>query len=56
MAMSDEDRAKFKADLDARWSALPADQKAALQAKVQAFMAARRAAMENGGGDGAKPQ
>jgi hypothetical protein len=55
MAMSDEDRAKFKADLDVRWNALPADQKTALQAKVQAFMAARRAAKENGGGD-AKPQ
>jgi hypothetical protein len=54
MAMSDDDRAKFKADLDTRWNALPADQKTALQAKVQAFMA-RRAAMENGGGD-AKPQ
>ncbi|HUO97436.1 MAG TPA: hypothetical protein VMU01_02140 [Rhizomicrobium sp.] len=49
MAMSDEDRAKFKADLDARWNALPADQKAALQAKVQAFIAARRAAMGSGG-------
>jgi hypothetical protein len=56
MAMSDEDRAKFKADLDARWNALPADQKAALQAKVQAFMAARRAAMGSGGEGGPAPQ
>jgi len=57
MAMSDEDRAKFKADLDARWNALPADQKTALQAKVQAFMAARRAARENGSeGGGGNPQ
>ena len=55
MAMSDEDRAKFKADLDARWNALPAAQKSALQAKVQAFMAARRAAMGNGG-EGSAPQ
>jgi len=56
MAMSDEDRAKFKADLDARWAALPADQKAALQAKVQAFMAARRAARGNDGEGGAPAQ
>jgi hypothetical protein len=56
MAMSDEDRAKFKADLDARWNALPADQNAALQAKVLAFMGARRAARENGEGGGASPQ
>jgi opacity protein-like surface antigen len=41
MAMSDADRAKFKADLDARWAAMPADQKASLTAKVQAFMASR---------------
>ena len=47
MAMSDADRAKFKADLDARWAALPADQKASITAKVQAFMAARQA---GGGG------
>ncbi|HEY4942005.1 MAG TPA: hypothetical protein VII56_11320 [Rhizomicrobium sp.] len=43
MAMSDADRAKFKADLDTRWNALPADQKASITAKVQAFMAARQA-------------
>ena len=40
MAMSDADRAKFKADLDARWNALPADQKTAMTAKMKAFMAA----------------
>ena len=40
MAMSDSDRAKFKADLDLRWSALTADQKADMTAKMQAFMAA----------------
>ena len=43
MAMSDADRAKFKADLDARWAALPADRKAAIPARIQAFMAARMA-------------
>jgi hypothetical protein len=39
MAMSDSDRAKFKANLDTRWNALPADQRAAMLAKMQAFMA-----------------
>ena len=39
MAMSDTDRAKFKADLDSRWNALPADQKAAMTAQMQAHMA-----------------
>ena len=47
MAMSDDDRLKFKSDLDARWSALPADQKAAMTAKMQAFMASRH----SGGGE-----
>ena len=46
MAMSDTDRAKMKADLDARWAALPADQKASITAKMEAF----RAAHANGGG------
>lgn len=49
MAMSDADKAKFKADLDTRWNALSADQKAAITAKFQAFMAARQA---GGGGAG----
>jgi hypothetical protein len=40
MAMSEGDRAKFKADLDTRWAALPADQKAQITAMVQARMAA----------------
>jgi hypothetical protein len=40
-AMTDSDRAKFKADLDARWNSLPEDQKAAMMAKMQALMAAR---------------
>jgi hypothetical protein len=39
MAMSDTDRAKFKADLASRWNALPADQKAAMTAQMQAHMA-----------------
>jgi hypothetical protein len=43
MAMSDADRAKFKADLDSRWNALSADQKAALTAKMQDLSAARHA-------------
>ncbi|MEI9993399.1 MAG: hypothetical protein WDM91_02295 [Rhizomicrobium sp.] len=42
MAMSDTDRAKYKADLDARWNALPADQKGAIKAKVEAFMASHQ--------------
>jgi len=41
MAMSDSDRAKFKSDLDERWSALSVDQKAAMTARMQAFMAER---------------
>ncbi|MEI9885050.1 MAG: hypothetical protein WDN08_00905 [Rhizomicrobium sp.] len=48
MAMSEADRAKMKADLAARWAALPADQKAALTAQMEA----RRAARANGGGTG----
>ncbi len=39
MAMTDTDRAKFKADLDSRWNALSADQKADMTAKMQAFRA-----------------
>jgi hypothetical protein len=39
MAMSDSVRAKFKANLDTRWNALPAEQKAAMLAKMQAFLA-----------------
>ena len=38
-AMSEADRSKFKANLDARWNALPADQKAEMTAKMQAFRA-----------------
>jgi hypothetical protein len=41
MAMSDADRAKFKADLNARWNALTAEQKADMTAKIEAFRAAR---------------
>lgn len=43
MAMSDADRAKFKADLAARWDALPADQKAEMSAKMVAFRSAHGA-------------
>jgi GH25 family lysozyme M1 (1,4-beta-N-acetylmuramidase) len=43
MAMSEADRSKMKADLDARWNALPADQKADMTAKMQAFRAAHEA-------------
>jgi len=39
MAMSEADRSKFKADLDARWNALPPDQKADMTAKMQALRA-----------------
>jgi len=43
MSMSDSDRSKFKADLDSRWNALPADQKTAMMAKMKELMQARRA-------------
>lgn len=43
MSMSEADRTNFKADLDARWNALPAGQKTAMTAKMQSFMAARQA-------------
>jgi hypothetical protein len=49
MAMSDADRAKFKADLDKRWAALTPAQQADIKSKVDAFRAARRG---NGGGYG----
>ena len=39
-AMSDNDKAKMKADLDARWAAMTPAQKADLKAKVDAFRAA----------------
>ncbi len=48
MAMSDADRTKYKAGLDARWAALPPDQKAAIQQRMQDFMAKR--AQGDGGG------
>ncbi len=48
MAMSDSDRAKFKADLDKRWAALTPAQQADMKAKMDAFRAARM----NGQGDG----
>jgi len=41
IAMSDSDRAKFKSDLDQRWNDLSVDQKAAMTARMQAFLAAR---------------
>ena len=40
MAMSPADRAAFKADLDTRWAALPADRKAMIAERTQARMAA----------------
>ena len=49
MAMSDTDRAKFKADLDKRWAALSPAQQADIKTKMEAFRAARQA---NGGGYG----
>jgi len=42
MGMSDGDRAKFKADLDTRWAALPDAEKTAIKAMVQARMAAHQ--------------
>jgi hypothetical protein len=41
MAMSDGDRTKYKSELDTRWAALPPDQKAAIQQRMQDFMAKR---------------
>lgn len=49
MAMSETDRAKLKADLAARWAALPDAQKANIKARVEAFMAARRANRDGSG-------
>jgi len=49
MAMSDGDRAKFKADLGKRWAALTPAQQADIKTKVEAFRAARQA---HGGGYG----
>ncbi len=46
MAMSEADRAKFKADLDKRWAALTPAQQADIKTKVDAF----RAAHAHGGG------
>jgi hypothetical protein len=43
IAMSESDRAKFKSDLDGRWNALPADQKAAMTTKMEALRASRHA-------------
>src|SRR5690242_4443506 len=48
MAMSEADRAKFKADLDKRWAALTPAEQADLKAKRDAFLAAR----QNGHGGG----
>jgi len=39
MAMSDAEKQKFAADLQARWNALPADQKAKIQQDMAAFRA-----------------
>jgi len=49
MAMSEADRAKFKADLDKRWAALTPAQQADIKSKIDAFRAARQA---HGGGYG----
>lgn len=50
MAMSDTDRAKFKADLDKRWAALTPAQQSDIKTKMDAFRAARQNG--NGGGYG----
>ncbi len=47
MAMSEADRAKFKADLDKRWAALTPQQQADIKAKADAFRAEHM-----GGGEG----
>jgi hypothetical protein len=50
MAMSESDRAKFRADLDKRWAALTPAQQADIKTKIDAFRAARQNG--NGGGYG----
>jgi len=49
MAMSDADKAKMKADLDARWSALSPAQQADIKAKMDAFRAAHMGGDHGGG-------
>jgi hypothetical protein len=49
-SMSDADKDKLKADLDARWAALTPAQKADIKAKIDAFRASH--GMGQGGGQG----
>jgi len=52
MSMSDDDKAKFKADLDKRWAALTPAQQADIKSKIEAFRAAHMGAMGGGQGGG----
>jgi hypothetical protein len=52
MSLSDADKAKLKADLDARWAALTPAQKVDLKAKIDAFRAAHGWGHGDNGGQG----
>src|SRR5262249_54435450 len=49
MAMSDADKQKFAADLQAKWNALPPDKQAEIKAQMDAYRAQR---MQQGGAGG----
>jgi len=49
MAMTDADKQKFAADLQAKWDALPADQKAKIQQDMAAFRASHPMMGQGGG-------
>lgn len=50
MAMSDSDKQKFAADLQAKWNALPPDKQAEIKSQMEAYRAQRM--QQQGGGNG----
>jgi hypothetical protein len=52
IAMSDSDKQKFAADLQAKWNALPADKQAEIKSQVEAYRAQRMQQMQGTGGGG----
>jgi hypothetical protein len=50
MAMSDTDKQKFAADLQAKWNALPPDKQAEIKSQMEAYRAQRM--QQQGGGSG----
>ncbi len=52
MAMSDSDKQKFAADLQAKWNALPPDKQAEIKSQVEAYRAQRMQQMQGAGGSG----